>query len=138
MKTAYIFLLVVGLFGVSSCSSQQPATRDTLAATTERDRPSAEERAARQAEQLTSRLLLDEATSERVEAVVLKYARRNEALMQGGGDRRSKFGALRENSDAQDEEMKDILDDDQYTIYLELKREQREQLRARRQRAGGR
>jgi uncharacterized membrane-anchored protein YjiN (DUF445 family) len=119
------------------CASQQPAAPDSTT-TAPRDRPSADERAARQAEQLTTRLQLDEDTAGRVEAILLKYAERNEALRRSGGDRRSQFGQLRENMDAQDGELREVLTAEQYAIYEELRDEQRarmrEQLRQRRTR----
>ena len=130
-------LLCCCLLLTAGCASQQATTaRPDTTASQQRQLPPAEERAARQAEQLTTRLQLDEPTSARVEEIVLKYARRNEALLQGGGDRRSKFGQLRENSAAQDREMKDLLDDEQYAAYLELKAQQREQQRERMQQRG--
>lgn len=124
-----------------ACSSQKQADttyRQPQPAGAERQMPETEERAARQAEQLTTRLMLDEPTTERVEKIILKYAERNEALRQSSGDRRSKFSAFRENMSAQDREMKQLLTEEQYEAYREIREEQRAQMRERMQGRGGR
>lgn len=93
-------------------------------------RPSPEERARWQTDWMKKELLLDSTVVPRVYAINLKYANKMEGIMQN--DTSSRFERhqdVRNLMDAKDNELKKVLTDEQYKLYLQKRNEMRQHAR---------
>ena len=81
-----------------------------------RQMPSPEQRAAKSTEWMTSELSLDEGQAEQVQAINLKYAEKVQAL-------RGDHEAMQQMKEEKNAELKGVLTENQYTLYLEKAKE---------------
>ena len=103
----------------------------------QRQRPSAEEMAKRQTEQMVEKLSLTDDQKEKAEVINLKYARLQSEMMQSGqGDRQARSDEMRKNREARDAELKEILTPEQYEQYQKIREEQMQRPGGNRERRG--
>lgn len=91
-----------------------------------------EERAQFQTEWMKTELALDSVQVEKVHAINLKYANKLEGIKNSSGDRRQKFQKFQKLSAEKDSELKKVVTDQQYKIYLKKKDEIRSKMKSRR------
>lgn len=118
-----ITILTAMLFSIASASAQ------SLVSTGKR---TPEERAGMQTEWMKSHLILSPVQQQQVEALNLKYARKNDPILLSTSGKLKKFRQLKALQHEKDTELKTILDQAQYKKYQELRDQMTETLKARR------
>jgi hypothetical protein len=88
-----------------------------------------EQRAEFQTEWMKTELSLDSAVVSTVYEINLKYAKRNQALMNSEGARLKKFRDMKSSSEAKDSELKKIFTIEQYKIYQQKKEEMKQKMK---------
>lgn len=88
-----------------------------------------EQRAQFQTDWMKTELSLDSSITTFVYSVNLKYAKKNQSLMNSGGSRVQKYREFKASSEAKDNELKKILTKEQYKEYLERKEEMKQNMR---------
>ncbi len=92
----------------------------------QRQRPSADDMAKRQTEQMVSNLSLNDDQKSKVEAINLKYAQQQQAAFQSSNDdRQARMDEMKKMQEAKDTELKGILTSDQYTKYQQNQQERK-------------
>lgn len=90
-----------------------------------------QERAIKQTEWMKTELSLDSVTEAKVHAINLKYAEANQSLINSSESKISKIQKVKANSAAKDDELKNVLNKNQYEKYLQRKEEMRKNGRSR-------
>ena len=88
-----------------------------------------EGRAATLTEKMKTQLTLTEDQVPQVQAINLKYAQRNQQIWTGTGGRLAKFKSLKSSQKDKDEEIKAVLDKDQYKKYKAMEQEMKDRIR---------
>jgi Spy/CpxP family protein refolding chaperone len=92
----------------------------------QRQRPSSDDIAKKQTEQMTKNLSLTDDQKAKVDAINLKYAKKQEeAFKSSKEDREAKREEMKKTRDAKDSELKAVLTADQYTKYQQIREEQK-------------
>jgi len=87
-----------------------------------------QERAEMQTKWMQTNLSLDAKSADAVSAINLKYAQKNQVLMDSGSPRFEKMTSMMRNADAKDAELKAVLTSEQYGLYEQKKSELRQKL----------
>ena len=91
---------------------------------------SLEERSELQTDMMVEELALQDSISiEKVRAINLKYAEKVESLAASNKSRRQKFKKMRNIGEQKDDELRSVLTEEQYKVYLEKKEEMRERMK---------
>jgi methionine-rich copper-binding protein CopC len=112
------FSLIMSLLLITFLSPAQPLNRT-----------SPEDRATNQTARLKKELKLSAEQENKIYSINLKYAKRNQDL--AGKRRMDAANELSQNLDMKDEEMKTVLNEEQYKRYLEIEKNRRENLKKR-------
>jgi Spy/CpxP family protein refolding chaperone len=98
----------------------------------------AETRAQKLTDKMKTALSLSDDQYAKVYDINLKYAKKNETLMEGSGSKLSKFQALKSDNEEKTKELKAVLTKEQFDKYKEMQQEMKEGVReALKERKGG-
>jgi hypothetical protein len=89
-----------------------------------------EGRAAALTEKMKTQLTLTDDQVPQVQAINLKYARKNQEIWTGAGGRFAKFKSLKSSQKDKDGEIKAVLNKDQYKKYKAMQEEMKDKARA--------
>ena len=131
MKRSAIFALVASAFMFVQASAQtttpsadvQPNRRERMANTTP------EQRAERQTQQMKKRLSLKPDQETAVASINLKYAQQMRTLVVDGERNRETMKQVRSLMSSKDDELKKVLDKDQYKQYEDQKAAQKDHMK---------
>lgn len=98
------------------------AAQDSLKATPEA-------RAKGLTEKMKTELTLSDDQYNKVYAINLEYAQKNQAIMKGTGNKLSKFQTLKSQNEAKTKELKAVLTKEQFDKYQKMQKELKEGLR---------
>ncbi|MBC7922467.1 MAG: hypothetical protein H7Z75_15410 [Ferruginibacter sp.] len=138
MKPNPLLSILLGLFIAGQAVAQTtPADAGTnrraeLAATTP------EQRAERQTAQMKEKLSLTADQETRVAAINLNYAQQMQPLLEGGARNRNTLKQVRDLASSKDDELKKVLDQDQYKQYAAFRDEQKDRVKQARGRRNNR
>lgn len=123
MKT-FILALAVLVGGTAMAQQQGPGKRE---------HKTAEERASKATEKMTTQLGLDDSQKAKIQEVNLGIAKKNDAIRENTSlTREQKMAQVKQNHDARDAQYKEILSADQYAKYQAWEKEKREKMEAKR------
>jgi hypothetical protein len=105
----------------------------TVQASAQDNKKEPEERARILTEKMKTELSLTDEQVPKVEAINLKYAKKNSEVRDGGGGRLAKLKSLKASQEEKDKEMKGVLTEEQYKKYREMVEEMEKKVRERRQ-----
>lgn len=92
----------------------------------QRERPSSEDIAKRQTEQMTKSLSLTDDQKSKVEAINLKYAKKQDnAFKSNKEEKQARREEMKKNHEAKDAELKGVLSSEQYVKYQEKQQERK-------------
>lgn len=124
MKTLILALAV--LVGGTAAAQQQRQEQ-------KREHKTAEERATGLTQRMTTKLTLDETQKDKIHAVNLGIAQKNEAIRGNTSlSREQKMTQLKENQNARNAQYKEILTSEQYAKYEAWEKEKQEKMQAKR------
>lgn len=92
----------------------------TTAAQTTDTKMTAEERAQKLSDKMKTELSLTDEQYEKVKAVNLKYAKKNDEIRNGSGGKLSKYKSIKSSQSDKKKEMKAILTEEQYKKYEQM------------------
>lgn len=92
----------------------------------------AEKRAKLQTERMISSLKLDAEQTEKVGQINLKYAQKMDPVIQGSGNKMSRFKAFRKINDQKEQELKSVLSSEQFEQFQKQQQEMKDKLREQR------
>lgn len=132
MKNNVILILLVAAFvSVQACAQTVPSNEPT--STTSRRGQLAnttpEQRAGRQTAQMKQQLTLTADQETAVAAINLKYAQQMQTVIETGERNRNTLKQVRDIRGSNDDELKKVLDKDQYTKYETFKNEQKDRMK---------
>lgn len=87
----------------------------------------AEGRAKAISQKMKTKLNLSDDQYNKVYEINLKYGKQNETVMQGSGDRMTKFQTLRTQNEEKNKELKTVLTKEQYEEYEKIQKEMRQE-----------
>lgn len=104
-------LLVIGgiLFSVCKANAQSDEMKK-----------SPEERAQRISDKMKTELSLSDEQYEKVKAINLKYAQKNDEILKSSSGKLARFRSLKSSQDKKKKEMKAVLDKEQYEKYEKM------------------
>jgi len=88
-----------------------------------------EQRAQKMTDWMKTNLQLTDDQASSVHAINIKYANQNEALKGDTGGRREKYKKFKQSQDAKDQELKRAMTAEQFTAYLNKKKQLQEKMR---------
>lgn len=88
-----------------------------------------EERAKALTDEMKSKLTLNDSQYQKVYDINLKYAKQNESIVKGTGDKKAKDELIKKQLDAKKQEMKGVLSADQYKKYESMREEVKSDLK---------
>lgn len=92
----------------------------------------AEKRAKLQTERMISSLKLDAEQTEKVGQINLKYAQKMDPVIQGSGNKMSRFRAFKKINDQKEQELKSVLSSEQFEQFQKQQQEMKDKLREQR------
>jgi hypothetical protein len=111
-KTSFAFAFVMGI--TLAASAQKDSTKHTP-----------EARAKNMTDKMKTELTLSEDQYKQVYDINLKYAQKNQEAATGEGTRMQKAKALRSGNSAKNDELKTVLNNEQFEKYAELQKEKK-------------
>lgn len=121
MKRNLIFTFFLAAFTFIQASAQTTPSADRASRREKMAASTPEQRAQRQTAQMKKQLSLSADQETAVASINLKYARQAQTLMDGGNRDRGAMKQARTMMAGKDDELKKVLNDDQYKKYDELK-----------------
>lgn len=88
-----------------------------------------EQRAEKMTEWMKTNLQLSDDQASAVHAINLKYANENESLKDSGSARRDKYRKAKETQESKEQELKGALTADQFSTYMDKKKELQQKMR---------
>lgn len=131
-----VLLLVIGLISVQAYAQTAPSSDPTNAMTLREQfvNTTPEQRAERQTAQMKQKLALSTEQETTVAVINLKYARQMQPVIETGGRNLKTLKQVRSIISNKDGDLKKVLDKGQYTLYKDVKDEQRAQMKSARDR----
>lgn len=88
-----------------------------------------EDRAKYQTEWMKKELKLDNLQEQKAYSINLKYAQKNQSIINSADSKMQKYKAFKSSQEAKDKELKSVFSENQYTTYKQKKEELKDKMR---------